>query len=102
MSFLGNSPLTPEQQQENDTPVKWNVILAVLGTLLVYAYLFTHIADWANLPLPQDLAEKIGIETEDIFDSDHNVDSEMFISSTDEFSNDDERLILFAIVAVAF
>jgi hypothetical protein len=26
----------------------------------------------------------------------------MFISSTDEFSNDDERLILFAIVAVAF
>ena len=102
MSLLGGKSLTPEQQQQNDSTVKWNVVCAVIATLLVYAYLFTHIAEWAHLPLPEDLAEKIGIETENIFDEDRNVDSEMFISSTDEFDNDDERLILFAIVAGAF
>ena len=102
MSLLGGKSLTPEQQQQNDSTVKWSVVCAVISTLLVYAYLFTHIAEWANLPLPQNLAEQIGIETENIFDGDHNVDSEMFISATDEFNNDDERLILFAIVAGAF
>jgi len=67
MSLLGHKPLSPEQQQKNDTPVNWGIVCAALGTLLVYAYLFTHIADWANLPRPQDLVEQFGIETENIF-----------------------------------
>lgn len=102
MSFLGSKPLTQEQQKENNARTSWPVVCAVIGLLLVYAYLFTHIADWVNLPRPQHLVEQMGIETEDIFDDDHNVDSELFLSSTDEFNNDDERLILFAVVAVAF
>lgn len=102
MSFLGNKPLTQEQQKQNDAQTRWGVVCAVIGTLLVYAYLFTHIADWVNLPRPQNLVEQLGIETEDIFDDDRNVDSELFISSAYDFNNDDERLILFAIVLVAF
>ncbi len=102
MSFLGNKPLSPEQQQQNDTPVKWGVVCAVIGTLMIYVYLFTHAADWVNLPRPQVLLEQFGIESEHIFDEDRNVDSEIYITSTFFFNNDDERLILFATVALAF
>jgi hypothetical protein len=102
MSLLGNKPLTQEQQQENNTPVQWSIVAAVMGTLLIYAYLFTHVADWVNLPRPQVLLEQWGFESENIFDDDRNVDSELFISSVSNYNNDDERLILFAVVAVAF
>jgi hypothetical protein len=102
MPILGNRPLTQEQQKLNDAPVQWSVIASVMGTLLIYSYLFTHVADWVNIPRPQILLEQWGLETENIFDDDRNVDSELFISSTNQFNNDDERLILFAIVTVAF
>lgn len=102
MSLLGHKPLSFEQRKENDTPANWWIVFAVLGTLLIYAYLFTHIADWVNLPRPQILAEQFGIETKNIFDEDQNVDSELFISSAYNFNKDEELLILFAIVAVAF
>jgi len=46
--------------------------------------------------------EQFGIETENIFDEDRNVDSEIVIPSTKRFNNDDERLVLFAIIAAAF
>jgi hypothetical protein len=102
MSFLGSTPVTQEQQQQNNRSAKWNIVIAVLASLLVYTYLFTHIAGWAYLPYPQDLIEGLGIETENIFDDDKNVDSAMFISSTSRFNSDDERLILFTIIAGAF
>jgi hypothetical protein len=102
MSLLGHKPLSSELRQKNDTPVNWWVIFAVLGSLLIYAYLLTNVADWVNLPRPQNLVEKFGIETENIFDDDRNVDSELFISYANFFDNDDERFILFSIVALAF
>jgi hypothetical protein len=102
MSLLGGKSLTPEQQQQNDSTVKWSVVCAVIGTLLVYAYLFTHIADWVNLPRPESLVEQMGFETKKIFQSDKTVDSELFISMADKLGNSDERLTLFAIVIAAF
>lgn len=102
MSLLGHKPLSFEQRQKNDTPVNGWVIFAVLGSLLIYAYLLTNVSDWVNLPRPQDLVEKFGIETKNIFDDDRNVDSELFISYAHFFDNDDERFIVLTIVAQAF
>ena len=102
MSFLGQKQPTWEQQEQNDSQVNWGVVVAVIGLLFIYAYLFTHVADWVNLPRPQEMAEHFGIENEKIYDRDKNVDSEMFISSTRQFNSDDERLILFAIISCAF
>jgi hypothetical protein len=102
MSLLGNRPLSPEQQEQNDTPVKWSVVLAVVGTLLIYSYLFTHIADWLHLPHAKEVVEKFGVETDNIFNGHGDIDSELLISMAYEYDNSDERLILFIIVAVAF
>jgi len=79
------------------------VVLAVLGVLAVYVYLFTQAASSVGLPLPAQLAGDLGVEAPAVFDDDGNVDSNLQISMTDRFErSDDERLVLFGALAAAF
>jgi len=80
------------------------IVFAVLATLAVYAYLFTHAAAAFGLPDPEDLARWIGWIPEGVFDADHNVDSKlwMYRASTDALDADDQRLVLFGALAGAF
>jgi hypothetical protein len=100
--LLGSGPPGVDRQQANDAHTRPGVVLAALAMLLLYAYLFTHIGDPFGIPRPQVLLESLGVEIHDVFDEDRNVDSELWISNVQRYNNDDERLILFAVVAGAF
>ena len=100
--LLGGSPISRKEQEDNDhhRPL---MVLAVLAFLIVYIYLFTYASKSLDLPMPQDLAESLGLYVEHIFDDDHNVSSSLYIPFTWVFShNDDERLILFLGAGIAF
>lgn len=100
--LLGGAPVTPEEQRRNNGH-RHGWVLAVLGVLFVYLYCFTHIDRRLGLPAPQDLAERMGIRVDHVFDSDRNVDSEIHVSyNAETYSNDDERMVLFLGVGVAF
>ena len=93
---------SPETQTANDQTTRPWVIGLVLLFVFVYCWAFTHIADSLGIPEPADVlggvAKAIGYE----FDSDGNFDSHLYIQSCSTFSNDTERLVLFATVAFAF
>jgi hypothetical protein len=101
-SLLGGSPISRKEQEDNDhhQPL---MVLAVLAFLTLYIYLFTFASKSLDLPMPQDLAESLGLYVEHIFDDDRNVSSSLYIPFTWVFSeNDDERLILFLGAGIAF
>ena len=100
--LMKNVPVTDAQRRDNDRH-RPAVVLAVLAVLCVYIYLFTHIADTLGLPLPEDVADEIGLSIDHVFDSDRNVDSMLRITQTQRFKkNDDERLVYFLVLALAF
>jgi hypothetical protein len=90
------------------------VVILVLAVLVVYAYLFTYVADVFHVPRPQDLAESAGIRIEHVFDVDRNVDSNFEITENGDIqdarrargqwlsTNDDERFLFLIVLAVAF
>ncbi len=100
--LLTSTPLTAAEQRANDTH-RTGVVLAVLAVLAVYTYLFTDIAEPLGVPSPQELVTGLGVHIDHVFDSDRNVDSNVQVLMTQRFrSNDDERLVLLAAIAVAF
>ena len=100
--LLKSTPVSDEQRRANDRH-RLIVVLAVLGILAVYVYLFTQAADTLGLRLPAELAYDLGLEIPHVFDNDGSVDSSVEISLTKRLRrSDDERLVLFATVAVAF
>ena len=101
--LLGSQRATREQREQNAAHNSLLVVLSVLGMLALYAYLVTHVATAIGLPLPEEQARRAGLVLEHVFDDDHNVDSEIWIDyGNKRFSNDDQRLVLFAVVAAAF
>ncbi len=79
------------------------MVLAVLAFLTVYIYLFTYASESLDLPMPQDMAESLGLHVDHVFDIDRNVDSSLYIPFTWVFeNNDDERLVLFLGAGFAF
>jgi hypothetical protein len=101
-SLLSGTPITQEEQQKNDhhQPL---MVMAVFAFLLVYIYLFTYASESLKLPMPQDMSESLGLQIEDVFDDDRNVDSSLYIPFTRVIeSNDNERLVLFLGVGIAF
>lgn len=101
--LLKNAPVSDAQRRANDTH-RPSVVLAVLAVLAAYLYLFTLAADPLGMPLPEDLAERAGVEGMGrVFDSDRNVESAMGIRLTDRFeSSDDERMVFLLVLAAAF
>lgn len=99
--LLSGAPITPEEQERNNRDRPW-VIPAVLLVLTIYIYLFTHAYEAVGLPGPSELADRAGIVVEDVFDEDRNVDCSIHISYNEEYTNDDERLVLFLGIAIAF
>ncbi len=100
--LLTNVPVTDEARRKNDRH-KAIVVLLVLAVFSVYLYLFTHVADSVGIPRPQELAARLGITVQHVFDSDRNVDSNIAISLTQRFdTNDDERLVFFLFLAGSF
>ncbi len=101
MLFSG-ATCSVDKQLENNRHTRWGLVLAVLAVLLLYAYLFTHIADSFAIPRPAELAKQIGIDIKYVFDRDSNVGTDLHVIYTPPNKRDDQRLILFAIVAGAF
>ena len=99
--LLGGRPITTEEQKKNDrhSPV---AVAAVVGVLLVYIYLFTQVYQVVGLPSPEALAATTGLNLDYVFDDDHNVDCNLIISFTRKYNNDNERLIFFTVVTLAF
>lgn len=101
--LLRDRPASAAQRTANAARHQPSVVAAVLGMLLVYAYLFTHAGQTIGLPTPEALAHALGWVPQGVFDSDHNVDSEIWIyRATTALDHDDQRLILFGIAAGAF
>lgn len=102
MAGLLTTSVSDEQRLANDRHSAWAVV-AVLGVILVYMYLFTHLHATLNLPAPQDLASSLGAEIGHVFDSDRNVDSKVYVAYTQRYeNNDDERLVLLLTLVGAF
>lgn len=102
-SLLGSTPLTLKTQQENNARNNPLMVFAVLAFLTTYIYLFTYASRSLDIPMPQDLAESLGLYVDNVFDDDRNVDSMIYIPFTWVFSaNDDERLVLFLGAGLAF
>ncbi len=100
--LLGKPPVDDDQRRANDRH-DWRVVLAVLGMLALYLYLFTHAADYLGLPRPEPLARSLGLEIPYVFDSSHNVSSNVSITLTQRFAtNDDERMVFLLVLAAAF
>lgn len=102
MAGLLTTTVTDAQRQANDRHSVW-AVAAVLGVIVVYMYLFTHVYQPLQLPAPQDLAHSLGIEISYVFDEDRNVDSKVYVSFTQRYqNNDDERLVLLFTLVGAF
>jgi hypothetical protein len=102
MAGLLTSAVTDEQRIANDIHRPWAVV-AVLGVVAIYIYLFTHAHVVLGLPAPQDLADYFGIDINHVFGADRNVNSRVTVNFTQRYdSNDDERLVLFLAIAGAF
>ena len=99
--LLGGRPIRPEEQEAND---RHNVlaVTAVVAVLLLYIYFFTQAYEIVGLPSPEDLSYKAGLVLDDVFDDDHNIECNIVISFNKDFSNDDERLVYFSSVLLAF
>jgi hypothetical protein len=95
------SPISSAEQQKNNRH-RHGYVVAVLAVLFVYIYLFTQSYKILGIPNPEELAQAIGLEINYIFEDDGLVDSELYISDTKIFNNDDERLILFLSVGISF
>jgi hypothetical protein len=101
--LLRDRPSTPEQRLRNAAQHQPWVVGAVLAMLAVYAYLFTQAAAPLGLPLPEQLADALGWHPAGVFDSDHNVDSEIWLyRAAPGLGGDAQRLVLFGAIAGAF
>ena len=100
-AFLSGTPVSKKEQENNDRhrPV---LVLAVFAFLILFIYLFTYASRTLDLPMPQDLAESLGLAKSYSFDADRNIDSFLYIPMTFKYGNDDERLIFFLGVGIAF
>ncbi|MDC0668125.1 hypothetical protein [Nannocystis radixulma] len=92
---LRGSRVAPETLQAHDRHRPW-VILPVFAVLLLYCWCYTHLAAWLGVPTPSAVFQALGVAGTDILDRDGNIDAKLYVSNTAIFSNDDERLIVFA------
>ena len=111
--LLQGTPISESERASHDRH-DHRIVILVLGVLLVYAYLFTYVADILHIPRPRDLAAVAGIHIEHVFDSDRNVDSTFVIAINRDLqkqrgekgrwlsSNDNERLTFLIVLAAAF
>ena len=98
---LNRTSVSDKERNENN---KHNIfiVVSVLFTLLIYSYLFTHLYQEFSIPSPQNIAFSIGISDSDIFGSDGNIDCNLVIIWSKIFNPDDERFIVFVVMALCF
>ncbi len=102
--MLGLPPrpeLIDEQRRLSHDQHRVSVVLAVLGVLALYAYLFTHAGALLGLPLPAQLCQKAGLEWADIFDKGQNVQSSLWMNRAHEFGNNDEEMLAYYLLLTA-
>ncbi|MBF0370950.1 MAG: hypothetical protein HQL52_15990 [Magnetococcales bacterium] len=101
--LLTKTTLTDQQRSRNDAQHNHGVVVLVLWLLLLYIYLFTYVPQTLHLPMPQELAQELGVALDHVFDRDLNIHSHVNISWTQRFdSNESERLILFYTILGSF
>lgn len=100
--LLKSTPTGDDERRAHDRH-RPGVVLAVLGLLAVYVYLFTQASAAFGLPLPAELAYDLGLELPHMLDGDGNLESNVQVSLRGRLdNNDDERLVLFGVIAAAF
>lgn len=87
--------------QAHDTR-DWRVLLAVTGTLLVYAWCYTGLAARLGLATPADVAAWLGAALPRVLDDDGNVAAKLSVTYTALHDGDDERLVVFAALLGGF
>lgn len=98
---LRGAAVSPEQQRAHDRHRPW-VIAPVFAVLAAYCWCYTHVAAWLGVLTPAQLSARLGLTLHRVLDDDGNVDSKLQVSRTDLFNNDDERLIVFAVLFACF
>lgn len=78
------------------------VVLAVIVTLLVYAWCYTNLAAWLGLPTPADAVARLGLALPRVIDDDGDVAAKLAVSFTARMDGDDERLVVFAAMLGGF
>jgi hypothetical protein len=98
---LRGGAVSPEQQQAHDRHRPW-VVLPVLAVLAVYCWCYTHVARWCGALTPADVAARLGLALPRVLDDDGNIDAKLQVSRTALLGNDDERLLVFAVLFACF
>jgi hypothetical protein len=96
---LHSAPVTDEQRRANDTH-SLAVVLAVVGVLVLHAYLLTPLGSWLALPTPQSLLAMTGLRPDHVFGDDGLVDSLPLVGLTDPDSDTGWRLFSFYAAAL--
>ena len=99
---LRGAPATPEQQEKNNANNNYWVVSGVLTVLLVYAYLFSNAPVYFDIPSPQDVLGKFDIQIKNLFKNVRDLGCSLHIQHTSLFGAKDERLVLFAVILLAF
>ncbi len=94
-------PISDEEREKNNQN-RHGFVLATLVVLGIFIYLFTEVYQPLGLASPKSFANGLGFNLKHVFDSDDNVDCEIYITETKLFSNDQERLILFLGSTITF
>lgn len=99
---LRGATVKDEQRQEHNQQTKPRVLIAFFAIILLFTWLFTHVGTHFGIPGPEQVFGDIGEAADFDFDDDGNIDSQMYIQSADQWSNDTERAWLFAVICGAF
>lgn len=101
MARLRGAPPSPALRRAHDRHRPW-IVLPVFAALLVYAWCYTHLAQWTGLPTPRELVDALGLVLPRVVDADGNLDAKLLVPHTARFGNDDERLIVFVALFACF
>jgi len=103
LAGLLNHTAPSETRRRNNDRHRPAVVAATLAVLCVYLYLFTPGADYLGLPLPQELAARLGIASAHVFDRNGLVGSNLFVEQA-QLSGDRGAglLVLLLVITGAF
>ncbi|MEO1999792.1 MAG: hypothetical protein ABGZ17_31495, partial [Planctomycetaceae bacterium] len=99
---LRGTAIAPEQQRENNRPFQVSTLVGFFALVIAYAYLLTHLGEDLGLPTPEQVFKYPAHWISYSFDTDGNIDSQLYVDSVTRFDYDDGRLVLLSVISAAF
>ncbi|MCF6271549.1 MAG: hypothetical protein L3J41_17710 [Melioribacteraceae bacterium] len=99
--FLSKSSLNNAERELNNSN-NYYTVAAVIISLFILSYLLTNVYQTLSLPAPKTIAHEIGVDSKEIFDNQENVKSRFWVLWTKIYDYDEERLMVFIIIAFCF